>query len=284
MSNPPVANTEQAEAWNGEEGAHWAAHQDRYDAMGGAFTEHLLSAAAITESDVVLDVGCGNGQTTRVAARRASHGRAVGLDLSGPMLERARATAAGEGVTNVMFEQGDAQVHPLPAATFDVAMSRFGVMFFADPIAAFANIGAAIRAGGRLAFVCWQDLTRNEWLMVPAGAALEFVELPDLGGPGAPGPFSLADPERVRAILRDANFVDVQVDSVDAAMRLGDDAADAVAFLRGTGMARALLDKADERTATRAFEAVGEALRPYEQPGGVYLTGTAWVVTARRQP
>ena len=282
MTEHPVANIEQAEAWNNEEGQHWAAHQNRYDAMSGAFTEHLLGAAAITETDTVLDIGCGNGQTTRLAAQRASRGRAVGLDLSAPMLERAAATAAGEGIANVTFEQGDAQVQPLPSAAFDVAISRFGVMFFADPVAAFANVGAAIRPGGRLAFVCWQDLARNEWLMVPAGAALAFVELPDLGGPGAPGPFSLAEPDRIEAILGDAGFADVHVDSVDAPMRLGADAADAVEFLRGTGMARALLDKADPPTVARALDAVGEALRPHEQADGLYLTGTAWLVTAAR--
>jgi SAM-dependent methyltransferase len=279
----PIANTEQAEAWNSEEGLHWAAHQDRYDAMSGAFTEPLLDAAVIAETDIVLDIGCGNGQSTRLAARRAHRGRAVGLDLSAPMLERAAATAANESIANVSFLQGDAQVHQLPAAEFDVAISRFGVMFFADPVAAFANIASAVRSDGRLAFVCWQDLTRNEWLMVPAGAALEHVGMPEVGEPGAPGPFSLAEPARIEAILGEVDFADVDITGIDAPMRLGDSAADAVAFLRGTGMARALLEKADAPTAARALDAVSAALRPYEQPGGLFLTGAAWLVTARRR-
>ena len=141
-----IVNTGQAEAWNGYEGGHWAANQDRYDAVNSGFNTPLLDAAAIGERDHVLDVGCGNGQLTRLAARRARDGRAAGVDLSGPMLARARASSAD--VPNVTFEQGDAQVHAFPAGAYDVAVSRFGVMFFADPVAAFANIGSALRPGG----------------------------------------------------------------------------------------------------------------------------------------
>jgi SAM-dependent methyltransferase len=280
MNEERVANVEQATAWNADEGFHWAEHQDRYDALNYAFTERLLDAAAIEATDTVLDIGCGNGQTTRLAARRASRGRAVGLDLSAPMLGRASATAAGEGVSNATFEQGDAQVHPFEAGAFDVAISRYGVMFFNDPVAAFANIRGALAAGGRLAFLCWQDLTSNEWLMVTAGAALQHVSMPDLGPPGAPGPFAFADSERVRTILEQAGFQQIGVDPVEAPMRLGDDAEDAVAFLRGTGMARALLGDADDEARTAALAAVADALRARERPEGLYLNGAAWLVTA----
>jgi SAM-dependent methyltransferase len=282
MSSKPIANSEQAEAWNKDEGLHWAAHQDRYDALNFEFTERLLEAAAITDADTVLDIGCGNGQTTRLAARRATNGRAVGLDLSAPMLERAAATAADEGVANATFEQGDAQVHAFTPGTFDVAISRYGVMFFNDPVAAFANVGVALRSDGRLAFLCWQDLTSNEWLMATAGAALQHVQMSDLGAPGAPGPFAFADPERVRAILEPAGFTAIGIDPVEAPMRLGDNAEDAVVFLRGTGLGRALLDSADDESVGPALAAVTDALRPHEKPEGVYLNGAAWLVTARR--
>lgn len=275
-----IANTDQAEAWNGDEGVHWATHQDRYDKMAGAFNDHLFGAAAIGTREAVLDIGCGNGQTTRRAGLLAVDGGAVGIDLSAVMLERARVTSASEGITNVRFEQGDAQVHPFPAATYDVAISRFGIMFFEDPGAAFANIGSALRPGGRLVFLCWQDLSGNEWLMVPASAALQHVPMPDLGAPGAPGPFSLADPEHVTGVLTGAGFDDVTTTPVEAPIVLGRDADDAVEFLRGTGMARALLDQADAATAERALATVTAALRPYEQPDGLRLGGAAWLVTA----
>ena len=280
MVEREVVNTEQAEAWNTDEGVHWAAHAERYDAMIAAFTQPLLDAATIGDSDSVLDIGCGNGQTSRLAARRAIRGRVVGLDLSGPMLARARDLAVAEGLTNVAFEQGDAQVRALVPASFDVAISRFGVMFFADPVAAFRNLGRALRPGGRLAFVCWQDLSRNEWLLVPVGAALEHVPMPDLGPPGAPGPFSLAEPDHLSSTLGSAGFRSVAITAVDRQVRLGDDAKDAMAFLRGTSMARILLDKADGATATRALDAVTEALRAHEAPDGLYLNGAAWLVTA----
>jgi SAM-dependent methyltransferase len=280
VTTGPIVNIEQAEAWNAEEGAHWAAQHDRYDALNAAFTEPLLDAAKIEGTDAVLDIGCGNGQTTREAARRATQGVAVGFDLSAPMLGRAQATAADEGTANVSFEQGDAQVHAFDAGAFDVAISRFGVMFFADPVAAFANIGRALRAGGRLAFLCWQDMANNEWIMTAAGAALQHVPMPDIGGPDAPGPFSLADPDRTRAVLDSAGYVGVEISAVERPMRLGDDAVDAASFLRGTGLARALFDKADPESVERALQAVTEALRPHERPDGVHLGGAAWLVVA----
>jgi len=285
---PPVgaattANAEQAAAWDGDEGAHWVRHQHRYEAMTQGFTEPLLAAAAITETDRVLDVGCGCGQTTRLAAGRASRGVAVGIDLSGPMLRRARDDAAAEAIANVRFEQGDAQVHRFPAAGFDVAISRFGVMFFDDSGAAFANIRAGLAAGGRLAFLCWQDISHNDWIAVPAGAVLTHVPLPDdLGAPDAPGPFSLSDPARIADLLTNAGFDGITTTSIEAPLRLGDDADDAVTFIGGTAMARGLLEPVDPATAARALDEVRNALRPYERPGGLALGAAAWLVTARR--
>jgi ubiquinone/menaquinone biosynthesis C-methylase UbiE len=154
MPDTLIVNTAQADAGNGYEGEHWAANDDRYDIVNSGFNGPLLDAAGIGETSRVLDVGCGNGKLTRLAASRARHGQVTGLDLSGPMLARARARAAEEGIGNVTFEQGDAQVYPLPAGGFDVSVSRFGVMFFGDPVAAFANIGRGLRPGGRLAFAC----------------------------------------------------------------------------------------------------------------------------------
>ena len=160
----PVANAEMAAAWDGDEGEGWARHWQRHDRLVSAYHEVLLAAAAVARSERVLDVGCGNGQTTRDAARSAADGRALGVDLSSPMLERARKLAGLEAVANVDFEQADAQVHPFAAASYDVVVSRFGVMFFADPVAAFANIGAALPPGGRMVVLAWRELADNEWL------------------------------------------------------------------------------------------------------------------------
>src|SRR6185437_3929428 len=150
-----IVNTDQAEHWNAGDGvAHWVRNQDRYDRMNAPFAAMILDAAGLRPGPDVLDVGCGCGGTTLAAARLVAPGQAVGLDLSGPMLARARADAEAAGLGNLLFLQGDAQVHELDAARFDVVLSRFGVMFFTDPVAAFANLRSATRPGGRLVFAC----------------------------------------------------------------------------------------------------------------------------------
>jgi SAM-dependent methyltransferase len=282
MNDPTIVNVDQAAEWEGPEGEHWVAHQQRYEGLSAGFTPALLDAAAIAPTDQVLDIGCGCGATTRLAARAARDGAALGVDLSGPMLRQAATDAAAEGLTNVTFERADAQVHPFPPASFNIAISRFGVMFFADPLAAFTNIASALTPGGRLAFLCWQDLTRNQWVAVPASAALAHVPFPDLGAPDQPGPFSLADPDRTTQLLTDAGYSDITTIGIDAPMRLGDDADDAVAFLSGIGVARTLLATVDPDTAQQALTAVRDALQPYQQPDGLSLDGAAWLVTALR--
>jgi SAM-dependent methyltransferase len=277
-----IVNVDQAREWGGPEGEHWVANQARYEELDRAFTPVLIDAAAIGPDERVLDIGCGCGQTTLLAARRAAAGSALGVDLSAPMLARAVADAAAAGLRNVRFERADVQVHRFPRAGFDLVLSRFGVMFFADPVAAFTNVAAALAPGGRLVFLCWQDVAVNEWVTVPASAALAHVPAPDFGSAGAPGPFSLASPARITDVLARASFGHTQVRAVEAQMRLGDDAEDAVGFLAGIGVARRLLDQVDDATAERARAAVRDALRPYERPGGVRLGGAAWLVTAHR--
>jgi SAM-dependent methyltransferase len=275
-----IANIEQAQAWNGYDGTHWADHDDRWNTVVGGINDELFAAAAIARDAEVLDIGCGTGQTTRLAARTARHGHATGVDLSGPMLARARAAAAEEGLTNVWFEPGDAQVHPFPEGGFDVAISRGGVLFFADPVAAFANIGRALRPEGRLAFACLREADRNDWFTVPLTALLGHR--PDVTGtaPYAPGMFSLADPGRTESVLTDAGFQDVRTVPVDTSMVYGSDAA---AFILSTGPVRFNLRDADQSAVDQARERLTTALRPYEEAGTVRMRGAWWVVTATKR-
>ncbi|MGW4638899.1 class I SAM-dependent methyltransferase [Sphaerisporangium sp. NPDC004334] len=277
-----IVNTAQAEAWNGYEGSHWADNHDRYDAVNNGFNDHLLRAAAIGEHDQVLDVGCGNGRLTRLAARHAPLGAATGLDLSAPMLRRARALADAEGVRNLTFEQGDAQVHPFPEGAYDVAISRFGVMFFADPVAAFTNIGRALRPGGRVAFLALQTMDRNDLGRVFAGLRALLPPTAAVEEAHGPGPYSLADPARVRQIFTAAGFSDVACTPVEAPQVWGRDTEDAAAFLGGWGPVHHWLGQVDAAAAAKVRRALTEALAPFEQDGAVRLNGAALLITALR--
>ncbi|WP_283134676.1 class I SAM-dependent methyltransferase [Rhizohabitans arisaemae] len=276
-----VVNVEQAEAWNGYEGTHWADHYERYNAVNSGFNEPLLEAAAIRAGDRVLDIGCGTGQTTRLAALRAAGGPVTGLDLSAPMLDRARALTAGEGLGNVSFEQGDAQVHPFPDAGFDVAMSRFGIMFFAGPVTAFGNIGRALRPGGRLAFLSMRSLAEHDLGAVLAAMA-PYLPAPDPAPADRRGPESLADPDVVRTVLGKAGFTRITTTPVDAPQVMGRDAADAAEFVGGWGPIRFLLTGADQDTRSRAMESLAAALGRHQDGDAVRLRGAAWLVTAVR--
>src|SRR2546430_2677969 len=217
-----IANTAQAEHWNtGPAVAHWVTNQARYDRMHAPFTARILEAAALRPGANVLDVGCGCGGTTLAAARLVAPGRVLGLDLSGPMLARARSDAEAAGLAHAGVQQGDAQVFPLGPASFDTVISRFGVMFFADPVAAFANIRSATRPGGRLVFACWQPLAANQWLLVPGAALAEHLPPPAPVPADGPGMFAFADPDRLRPILAAAGWRDVEIASEHASILVG---------------------------------------------------------------
>jgi SAM-dependent methyltransferase len=277
-----VVNVEQAESWDGHEGEFWATHWDRFDESLRDHNTRLLEAARITTHEHVLDIGCGNGRATRDAARAASAGTALGVDLSSAMLARARAQAVAEGVGNVTFEQADAQVHAFEADSIDVAISRFGAMFFSDPVAAFSNIGRALRSGGRLSLVSWQPLAQNEWLTAMRSSLAMGRELPE---PlvGAPGQFGLADPDQVRRILDDAGYVDVDVTEVREQFHVGPNVDEAFSFVREIPVVKGLVADLDDATTAEAFEQLRQRLVAHETADGVQLGSCAWLVTARRE-
>lgn len=273
-------NAAMADNWNGAGGDHWVAHAARLDRSLASYGQAVLDAAAIAPTDRILDVGCGTGALTRAAARLAADGTALGLDIGRPLVEAARAVAAAEGPDNVTFEQADAQVHPFPSRGFDLLVSRFGVMFFDDPVAAFANIRTALDHRGRLAFVCWQPLLVNDWMLVPGGAMAAHLGMPDVGGPGAPGPFSLAEPDRVRSVLTDAGFADVTLDGEAHDMWLGTDVDDAFGYMRNQSMARTMIEGKPPELVDRALADLRSVLTDVAGPDGVVLSGRAWLVTA----
>ena len=277
-----VANVEMAAAWDGDEGNDWTEHADRYEASGRYIAPHLELGALTTSSSRVLDVGCGTGRSTLEAARLASSGLAVGVDLSSKMLAYARGRAQAEGVDNAEFLQADAQVHPFEPDTFDVAISVFGCMFFNNPVAAFTNVHRALAPGGRLALLAWRPLEDNEWLLTMRAALALGRNLP--APPlGAPGPFGLADPDQVRDILGTAGFVAVDLERVDEPILFGRDTDDAWAFaVQGMGIVRGLTGGLDAADKQQALDNLRRAFEKAESPAGVLVPSASWLITARR--
>jgi SAM-dependent methyltransferase len=253
-----------------------------YDAELRQHTRVLRRAWGVRRHDQVLDVGCGAGQTTREAARTATAGGALGVDLSAPMIDRARELARAEGLGNVTFERADAQVHRFPPEQFDLAISRFGTMFFEDPVAAFANIGRALRPAGRLVMMVWQGHERNEWEVAIRGA-LESFEGPADVVPAGPDPFSLADPATVERILDAAGFSEIAFADVHEPVYYGADVAAALGWVRGFTSTDATLKRLDPAGAERALERLRETLAGHAGGDGIWFDSRAWIVTARRR-
>jgi SAM-dependent methyltransferase len=276
-----MANADMVDYWNGRPAEVWATQAERFDSMLAPFGRRLLMAAVLKPGERVLDVGCGNGAISLEAARAVGPGgRVTGLDLSVPMLGVARRRAEEQGM-DVDFVQGDAQTASFDQP-FDVVVSRFGVMFFDDPVAAFANLAKAARPGGRLCFVCWQEMFANEWMAVPAMAMVAHVGIPELPEPGAPGPFALADAQRTRGLLESARWSEVTVKEHKDGMRMGRDPEDVVDFMLSDEMGRRLVEGKDPEAVQAGTEATLEALRPYATPEGVVLDGAYWLVTAHQ--
>jgi SAM-dependent methyltransferase len=276
-----IANVEMAKAWDGDEGSDWARDWEWYDNAGRVHHEALMAAAAIRSGERVLDIGCGNGETTREAARACAPGTTVGIDLSSQMLGRARELATAQGIGNVEFVQADAQVHHFDAASYDVVISRFGAMFFGDPVAAFTNIAGATTSGGRLVMVVWRGLDANEWLRCVLTALAAGRDLPS-PPPGAPGPLSWADPQVAHRTLGAAGFSDVTLEAVDGPLRAGADATQAFGFFSTTGVTRGMLADVDPAVRSRALDALADVLAAHDGPDGVVFGSGTWLVSARR--
>ena len=276
-----MPNDEMVEFWNERGGRQWVRERDRYDAMLASCGRRLFEAVELRPGERVLDVGCGNGATTlEAAALVGPQGTALGVDLSGPMLDEARRRSAEVGADRAEFMQLDAQSAALPGP-FDVIISRFGVMFFDDPAKAFDNLARSLQPRGRMGFVCWQEMMKNEWLRVPLLAAVEHVGIPELPNPGAPGPFSLAEPSTIHALLETAGMTDIAIDEASDQRLMGRDLDDVMSFFLADEFARRLLDGKDPELVRRAEDAMREALGPYVGPEGVSLGSSYWIVSAK---
>ena len=272
-------NNDQLAAWDGDEGAVWAAHPEFFDSSVRHLHRRLVEAAAVAPDDRVLDLGCGSGQCTRDAARQATRGEAVGIDLSRPMLRVAEETAAREGLGNVRFVHGDAQVHPFEPGTFDVAVSRTGAMFFADQVAAFTNVARALRPGGRLALVSWRSAAENEWF-----TSLVHALRPDLPviapPPDAPSPFRHADPDVTTSILTAGGYEQVALTPLDAPMYFGRDAEEG--FRVVSDLLAWMVREVEPAERVESLARLRGLLQAHETGDGVAMGCAAWLITAAR--
>jgi SAM-dependent methyltransferase len=252
--------------------------------VAGRFGDRALQALAARPGERVLDIGCGFGDTTlQLAQLVGPAGMVVGVDISRPMLALARRVVSERRATNVELREADAQTAVLGAAAFDAGFSRFGVMFFADPLTAFANIRGALRPDGRIAFAVWQDPSRNPWMILPIMAAAPHIGMPDLPPPNEPGPFSLADPNRVRSILEGAGFRDVVLQPYEPEITVPnvDDPKGAGQILMEVGPLATLFEQAEPAQRQAALEAVAEQLAPFASASCVAIPSASWIVTAR---
>lgn len=275
-------NADQIAYWNGPGGQRWADRQAAQDIVLGPVADILIERASVSAGERIIDVGCGSGATTIAFAKKVgSTGHVLGIDVSAPMLARARQTAPAQ--LPIDFVLADATVHPFDPASIDLLASRFGVMFFADPALSFANMRQALKPSGRLAFACWREPRENPFFMAPLQAVYKHVPKLPPQGPDDPGPFAFASEARVHRILGEAGFGSIAMEpcnlALDVAVGRGLEAA--VQGVLEIGPSSRALEghPADIRAA--AVSSIREALAPYVSGESVLLPASIWIVTAR---
>jgi SAM-dependent methyltransferase len=274
------ANADQIEYWNGRAGQQWVAQQTAMDRNMANIHQAILAFAAPASGETVTDIGCGAGTTT-LAIKDAvgANGKVTAVDVSAPMLGLAKERAKAAGKT-IDFIEADASVYNFNTEN-DLVFSRFGVMFFDKPPAAFANIHTALKPKGRLAFVCWRTPQENAWAVAPMAAARPFLPEQPAPDPLAPGPFAFANPDRIKMILTEAGFRAVQVEKLDTAMNLGASLDIAVQMTTTIGPLSRALREVDDATRAKVVPAVRSALEPYATADGVQPPAACWLVGAK---
>lgn len=280
------ANAEQVEFWNGEAGQEWVERDRQMRSTLRPIGGEAIAAALVQSGEAVLDVGCGCADTSfALLDSVGAAGRVLGVDISGPMLGSARSRAkqlSDELQSAIDFEHADASIYPFEAASFDLVFSRFGVMFFADPAAAFANIRKALKPKGRIAFICWAPVPENEWITLPMSAAFQHVPRPEPMPPNSPGPFGLSDREFTEQMLVDAGYTDINIVSTRPLMRFGhgieqDRVAD---FFIDIGPVSRVLKETPPDLQETVRLAIADVIMPHYDGETVNLNASCWIVTA----
>jgi len=280
MTDASELHAQQLAFWNGPAVARWITKQEQMDAALAPIGDAAIELAAVRAGERVLDIGCGSGATSMALARLVGPaGHVTGLDVSAPMIDLARKRSAG--IANVDWLLADAAAEKFPPQSIDLMFSRFGVMFFGDPVAAFANLRRALKPGGRLVFACWRPLNENPWMLVPLQAVQTLVAPLPRPGPNDPGPFAFGDRERVTHILTAAGYATPRYSRLDLPMTLGRNLDEATEQATSMGAASRALEGQPEAVLKAARTAVRSALEPYLASGGVALPGAVWLVASQ---
>lgn len=279
-----INNSQQREYWNGPAGEKWAILADNQDKMLGHLGETAMEAVDLTDGNNVLDIGCGSGGTTFEISRRVgSTGKVMGIDISEPMLAIAKARSAANNITNVEFSEADVTTFDFSTHIFERAFSRFGVMFFEDPIASFSNFASSIAAGGKIAFCCWRDLKYNEWFEFPLNVGLKYCPPPEKSDPNAPGPLAFKEKDRIQTILSATGFTRIAIENYNSKLVVGPTPKDAAKQLSEFGPLYRLLANATDTITTSVRNELSSELEEFLTPDGVKLGASIWIVSAYKK-
>ncbi|HLT03048.1 MAG TPA: methyltransferase domain-containing protein [Geminicoccaceae bacterium] len=278
-----AANADQVEFWNSASGERWVTHQQALDQRFAPITERLIERAGVRPGECVIDVGCGTGTTTlQLAEAVGAHGSVLAIDIAAPLLAAARRRCLAGGLANVRLVQADAQTHRFERACHDLVVSRFGVMFFDDPVGAFANLKSALRPGGRLVFACWGPLEANPWFLLPLEVAVPRLGPPAPQPPRAPGPLAFSEPDYVDAILTGAGFTAVRIDRVDLHLPGACSTREEAELMSLFGpLSRLMRERGADETTRRALVAeLADRLEAHQTTDGVRLPAAIHLVSA----
>ena len=282
MAETDALHEDQIAYWNGAGGTRWVAQQERTDTVMAEIAALTIERARVQPGETVLEIGCGCGGATRGLSQAVGpKGEVLALDVSAPIL--VSAVRQFSEASNIKFVQGDAASYRFPEGVADLLFSRFGVMFFGDPAAAFANMRRALKPNARMSFACWRGLTENPWMMVPLEAVYEHVPRLPRPEPDAPGAFSFAEPDRVRRILLEASFTEPTLESVDFTLDLasGGGLEAAMDYVAEIGATSRALDGQPAAQIAKAKDSIRRTLAPYQHGGRVALKAGIWIVQAR---
>ena len=286
LENPESANADQVEYWNTGPGAKWAAHQETLDAMMASILDRLLTHAAPKTGERVLDIGCGAGASSlALASQVGTGGQVLGIDIARPLLDKAETRTAEAGLGNVRYLVADAQTHNFEAGAFDLMTSRFGVMFFADPLVAFGNIATALRPGGRMAFVSWASLQANPWFQMPRAAAIARLGPPEATPANAPGPMAFQDTAYVSEFLSKAGLSDVSAQVEELRLTISGSLDEVAEFASSLGPATRVINEMGGTTEDVAAitRDIAKGLEDYKVDGGVSVPATLNFYSAVRR-